>query len=191
MIPLQRAIDFQHVLWDDQLPRSLYIVDMTCGNGNDTLYVAQGALTGAHIYALDIQEQAILATKDKIRRGLERNDVSLSYHKSSHDEWLASGEAPTEIDLMVGNLGYLPKGDHSIMTNPCSTIKAIQLGMERLSQCGLITIVAYPGTEWGLLEMEALESFLRTIPQEKFQCSHWGPMNQKNQPPQLFIIRKR
>lgn len=97
----------------------------------------------------------------------------------------------SNIDLMIGNLGYLPNADHQIMTKSTSTIKAISKGLAKLSVNGLCTIVAYPGTETGRKEAEDLEYYIASINQKEYHCSTWRPLNQANQPPILYIIRRR
>ena len=52
MIPLHHSVEFQHHLWDDVLPQANIVVDLTCGNGHDTLYLLQHSHSKAKIYAI-------------------------------------------------------------------------------------------------------------------------------------------
>ena len=36
---LNRAVAYQHLLWKEQLKTAKVVVDATCGNGNDSLYL--------------------------------------------------------------------------------------------------------------------------------------------------------
>lgn len=54
MIPLHHSVEFQHHLWDDVLPQANTVVDLTCGNGHDTLYLLQHSHSKAKIYAIDV-----------------------------------------------------------------------------------------------------------------------------------------
>lgn len=92
---------------------------------------------------------------------------------------------------MIFNLGYLPGSDHHIITKPYQTIDAIKEGLKNLSKSGIITIISYPGTTEGLEEMQILKSFLSDLEQKLYNVCHWQPMNQINNPPELFILQKR
>lgn len=56
------ALRFSHQLVKEILQPGDYAVDATMGNGNDTLFLAQLVETGK-VYAFDIQEAAVIATK--------------------------------------------------------------------------------------------------------------------------------
>lgn len=190
MIPLHHSVKFQHHIWLDVLPTARTIVDMTCGNGHDTAYLLSHCRENSHIYAIDIQEEALRRTKEKLLKELPQAIKQVDFILGSHDRVLETLPVST-IDVMVGNLGYLPNTDHDIMTQSISTIRAVSKGLARLSVNGLCTIVAYPGTEAGRREAEDLEEYIASINQKEFHCSTWRPLNQANHPPILYIIRRR
>lgn len=192
MINLNHAVKFQHIFWQDQLAHATTIVDATLGNGQDFLYLAEQAKSGAHLWGLDIQPLAIDKSKALLSERLQRVDVSVDLLLGSHDELLTSIQFPSSgIDLLIFNLGYLPGGNHSVMTRSDTTIKAIKAGLEHLNVNGLITLVAYPGTVAGEGECEEVKQFLSTLPQRRYDVSTWAPVNQINNPPVLFIIKGR
>ena len=49
------------------------------------------------------------------------------------------------IDAAIFNLGYLPKGDKSVVTKPQTTIAAIEDIFQILSKEGIIVLVIYHG----------------------------------------------
>ena len=65
MIPLHHSVEFQHHLWLDALVTARTIVDITCGNGHDTVYLLSHCHENSHVYAIDIQEVALTRTKRK------------------------------------------------------------------------------------------------------------------------------
>ena len=77
------------------------------------------------------------------------------------------------------------------MTKPDLTIGALKAVLPKLSKQGVVTLVAYPGTAQGLAEKEALEEFLVSLSQKEYNCCHWTPLNQINQPPLIYMIQKR
>ena len=190
MIPLHHSVEFQHHLWLDALESAKTIVDITCGNGHDTIYLLSHCHENSHVYAIDIQEVAITRPKEKIVKELPQAMKQVDFILGSHDRVIETLPV-SNIDLMIGNLGYLPNADHQIMTKSTSTIKAISKGLAKLSVNGLCTIVAYPGTETGRKEAEDLEYYIASINQKEYHCSTWRPLNQANQPPILYIIRRR
>lgn len=189
MDTFNNSIKFQRLCWNYTLKHAKIIVDATCGNGYDTKYLYQHARDGASIYAIDIQEEAISATKKQIAT-LPNRKISVAYFHGGHESILSYG-IPTPYDMVVFNLGYLPRFNHDIMTTPHTTIAAIKACMMHLAVGGMITVVAYPGTIRGAEEKEEIASFLRGVNQESFSVSHWLPMNQKNHPSELFIITRR
>lgn len=182
---LNKAVSYQHLVWQEQLKDANVIVDATCGNGNDTLYLLEHSKVGAHIYAIDIQEEAIKNTKKRLGYKSDR----VHFIQGSHDTVLGSIEE--DFDLVVFNLGYLPGEDHRCMTSGDTTVRAIKTVCSKMSVGGIITVIAYPGTAQGMEEKNILELFLQSIPQRKFHCWRTEPMNQVNEPPLLYVVQKR
>lgn len=184
MIP-QRALDVQHLWWDPVLQYAKVIVDATCGNGHDTLYLARHSLPQAKVYGLDIQEEALANTRE--RTATYEDKITLRH--ISHDIGIQEMQEP--IDLLVFNLGYLPGSDHTCMTVGSTTIQALTKGLERLAPQGYISIVAYPGTEQGKTEMQDILQWMKVLPQQQYITFRWEPLNQINNPPVLLGIMKR
>lgn len=191
MININNAVQFQHLIWDRSMKKAKVVVDATCGNGHDLLYLAKRAQKGCHLYGIDIQMKAIKSSKDLLQSNDIAPEVSLTFIHDSHDLALAHQLKDKVIDLMIFNLGYLPGSNHEIITKPHHTIDAIKEGLNKLSKSGIITIVAYPGTSEGMDEMKSLISYLSDLEQKLYNVCHWQPLNQVNNPPELFILQKR
>ena len=191
MININNAVQFQHLIWDRSMENAKVVVDATCGNGHDLLYLAKRAQKGCHLYGIDIQMKAIKSSKDLLQSNDIAPEVSLTFIHDSHDLALAHQLKDKVIDLMIFNLGYLPGSNHEIITKPHHTIDAIKEGLNKLSKSGVITIVAYPGTPEGMEEMKSLTSYLSNLEQKLYNVCHWQPLNQVNNPPELFILQKR
>ncbi len=189
MINYNSALHFQHIFWKEQLKESHVVVDATCGNGHDTAYLLEHSSDDVILYAIDIQEKPISMTKETVS-ALSCKGKQVYYCNGSHDIVIRDLQEKT-IDLVVFNLGYLPGASHTLMTHEKTTIGALNEAMKKLSPKGLITIVAYPGTEAGQIEMEAVSQFLQSMNQQEWDISCWSPLNQKKNPPALFIIKGR
>lgn len=110
-------------------------VDMTCGNGLDTLFLAD---ISNQVYAFDIQETAIKNTNDLLKK---YNIENVTVIKESHE--MFDKYVKKNIDLVIYNLGYLPKGDKSIKTDASLVLASLKKALDKLNQFGLIVIVIY------------------------------------------------
>ena len=188
MYPFRNAVTVSHMLLEPYAQKARVLVDMTCGNGHDTAFLARLMPDDAVLYAFDIQSCAVERTAQRLREeGLAEKDVRCRC--GSHDHLLS--EIQSDIDVMVFNLGYLPSGDHKIHTNYEITLKAVKIGLNKIAINGIIMLAAYPGTEAGAREDQALHSFLQTVPQQDFHVSSWQPVNEVHCPPLLYIVQKR
>ena len=74
------------------------------------------------------------------------------------------------------NLGFLPGGERSIITQPATTVAALQAAVNVLKPKGLISMLCYLGHSGGMEEYEAVRQFaLQTHPGEVYvveQRSH-------------------
>lgn len=188
ILPLKNAVNMAHVVLKPFLTKARVIVDMTCGNGHDTVYLASGMSDRAVLYAFDIQPCAIENTQIAVAAAhLEKKNII--YKLGSHDDLL--NEIAKPIDIAVFNLGYLPSGNHELHTNTETTLKACKICLNKIAINGIIIIVSYPGTEAGAEECCRLQEFLQEVPQQVFHVSQWQPLNQVNDPPVLYIVQKR
>ncbi|WP_414055256.1 class I SAM-dependent methyltransferase [Macrococcus equi] len=160
------------------------VIDATCGNGNDTLFLAQTLNHTGHIHAFDIQAQAINNTQEKTS-----DFQNISYHHLGHEKVLDVVNA--QVSLAIFNLGYLPKGDKSIVTLPETTIQAIENIFSILEVEGLIILVIYPGHAEGKIEKDAVLNYLAHIDQNIAHIFKYEFINQKNNPPFVIGIEKR
>ncbi|KAA1038388.1 tRNA (mnm(5)s(2)U34)-methyltransferase [Macrococcus equipercicus] len=181
---LKGILPFSKLLIDQFVTDTDIVVDATCGNGNDTLYLAERVPHG-HVYAFDIQETAIQNTKQQTA---DHANITFIHDGHQHvDQYLPD----RDISCAIFNLGYLPKGDKSIVTLPETTITAVQKLFARLKSGGVIILVIYPGHAEGQIEKEAVLDFLQTYDQETAHILKYEFINQRNQPPFICAIEKR
>ena len=131
-----------------------YVVDMTVGNGNDTLFLAN---ISKKVFGFDIQDIAIKNTT----KLLEENNVdNYELFNISHDKiYIVLNKYKNNIKLILFNLGYLPCGDKFITTNHETTLNAIKSRLDMLKNDGLILVVFYPHPE-GKLEAKVVLDYL-------------------------------
>ena len=164
-------------------------IDATAGNGHDTLFLAQHIDSTSKILSFDIQETAILQT----RQLLQNNDLEekVTCILDSHAQILNYLEEEDFVRLAIFNLGYLPGSDKKIITIPSSTQGAIQILLERLEKNGKIIIVSYYGHDGGLDEKNSVEGLISTLPQKEWSVLKYQFINQINCPPICYVIEKK
>ena len=140
---------------NENINKNDIVVDMTIGNGHDTLFLAG---ISKKVFGFDIQSIAV----DNTIKLLDKNNVynyelfCVSHDKINEVLW----EYKHNIKLILFNLGYLPCGDKSITTNHESTLKAVINSLDMLDNNGLILIVFYPHPE-GKLEAQVVLDYLK------------------------------
>ena len=158
-------------------------VDATCGNGHDTLFLCQQGFQ--QVFGFDIQAQAISASKER----LENQDLSARLIHSGHekmDEYIEG-----KIDCVLFNFGYLPKADKSLTTNTATSLKAISIATEKLSDSGLISLMCYPGHPEGAQETAAIKEWLTNLDKHVWQVDTHLSKSPKASAPILFLITKQ
>lgn len=167
-------------------------VDATMGNGHDTLFLARLVGDGGKVHAFDIQAEAAASTRRRLADAAippERCEL----HLADHAQLLAvlPPETIGQIAAVLFNLGYLPGGDHRVITSPASTVAALDAALTALRPGGVLTAVVYPGHEGGAAEAAAVDGWAAALPQERFQALRYQFLNQRNRPPYVVAVAKR
>lgn len=191
MQKLSNSIQLVHCLLKDRLNKAKIIVDATAGNGNDTLFLAQNAVSDAQIYAFDIQKEAIENTRFLLtnnENSIHLPLTNISFIHDSHEN--INNYIQTEIDIAIFNLGYLPGGDHKFTTKEDITLRTIDKILSKLSINGYLAIVMYPGHEEGLKEYQSIELLVKDLPKKSFTVGWYKMINHNFNAPALCWIEK-
>lgn len=162
------------------------VVDATVGNGHDTLLLAQLVGQEGKVYGFDIQEDAINNASQKIIENNLTKRVCLI--KDSHeniDQYIKE-----KVDLIIFNLGYLPGGDHCIVTKAESTLTAIEKSLHLLKENGLLLVITYIGHNEGKTEDKLIKKYFSELNQKKYNVLKFEFINQINYPPILYCVEK-
>lgn len=155
------------------------IIDMTLGNGFDTLFISSLA---KKVYSFDIQLEAINSSKTI----LEKIDNVTLIH-DSHVNILSYVES---FKGAIYNLGYLPKGDKKITTNAKSTIQSLQTVLNNINPDGFVLMTVYRGHEEGFYEHKELSNYLKTLQTNQYQIITFNLFNDKDTNPYVIYIKK-
>ena len=177
------------------------VVDATCGNGHDTLALAE--MTPARLYAFDIQEQAVRATAELLQsHGYSKSiangritvccraheQMGTVVHRSDGTD---PGDGGAPVRAVIFNLGYLPGGDKEQTTCVDSTLAAVRAAMELLAPDGVICITMYSGHPEGKREKTALLEFASALDAGKWHTAYISMPNQKHDPPEILLLTRK
>jgi 16S rRNA G1207 methylase RsmC len=185
----QSHLDLSQNFWKKLVQPGDSVIDATCGNGHDSLTLAELALTplAGALYVFDIQKQALESTKIKLQENLDSERFKrITFYEACHSK-IAEIIPKETIKLIVYNLGYLPGGDKSLTTSCETTLKSIQGGLELLQKNGAISITCYPGHPEGAKEEKLLIEFCQSLDPARFNVSFHRFINRKTAPSLLFL----
>ena len=166
------------------------LLDATAGNGQDTLFLAR-TFGPQRVLAVDLQQQAI-----------EKTGVLLAQHGIA-GVGLVCGDHAQELERLVEqsvdagmgdfgavmfNLGYLPGGDHTLVTRADTTIRALTAARSLLRAGGVLTVLCYRGHDGGMEEYAAVYEDSRQQQQCVVDVIETGTGN--STAPVLFVYRK-
>ncbi len=177
---MDKIIEFAHKLLQRKLKKTDIAIDMTLGNGYDSLFLASLV---EKVYAFDIQEQAIIQAKQILK-----NVDNVIYIQDGHEN--VDQYVSQKVQGIIFNLGYLPKGSKEICTTTQTTLPALKKAMQLLDVGGICVLVFYPGHKEGKIEAQEGCQYLQTMDQKEFDIIKYEFINQINMPPFLVAIER-
>ena len=185
-------VNAAHNIIRDVLHSGDIAIDATVGNGHDTLFLVEQVSPSGRVFGFDIQQAAIDSTRIKAGAYCRMLPECLTLIQASHADM--GEKIPLQyhgkISVCMFNLGYLPGGDKSIITQTDSTLAAINIASRLLSGNGIITILAYPGHQGGDLETDQVKNWCEQLDKDQFKISIVYSSENKESAPRLFVIRK-
>lgn len=177
---MKKIVEIAHDYLNEIMNEKSVGIDFTCGQGNDTLFMAQHC---DKVYAYDIQLDAINQTKEL----LEKNGITnVCLKHKSHELF---DEDIKCFDCGIFNLGYLPHGDTAITTIGEVVVSTLGKTLSLLSNGGRIVLVLYPGFEEGKEESRIVENYCESLPSKKYDVGKFIMMNRKSCP-YIIIVDK-
>ena len=182
---LMQGVEFSHWIIDNYLDEYNVLVDATCGNGYDTLFLSSKISKKGKLYAFDIQKSAIESTKSKFKE----KKINIDFINDGHEN--LDKYINEDINCIIYNLGYLPGSNKKVVTKKETTIKSLKIALELLANNGLIVLVIYSEHEGGRTEKNAVLEFSSNLDYKKYNVLHYNFINQKMNPPEVVVINKR
>lgn len=162
-------------------------IDATMGNGHDTQWLCELAGENGHVYAFDVQPEAVERTRERLSEAglLSRATLMCIGHEHMAEE------VHEVADVIVFNLGWLPGAEHGVTTQVSTTLMAVNAALDVLREDGLMTVCIYPGHEEGTRELHALKEWAASLDEKRYDALIKCYLNQSNDPPQMLAIRKK
>ncbi len=197
---LSRIIPWSHELLAEVVSPGDLAVDLTAGRGQDTLALWQMVGDQGQVLAFDIQKGALMQTQQRLQaagarvRMLDQGGMPAMAQSGvdliacCHSRYAeVSAGTPTAI---IANLGYLPGGNQQLITQPETTLMALQQALVSLAHGGRMAVVVYPGHAGGAAEAALVTHFFTDLGSNSYDVLHLSLSNRK-QAPALFIAEKR
>ena len=141
---LSRTTELAKAICEKYAGKEKIAVDATCGNGHDTLWLAERF---GRVYAFDVQAKAAEATRQLVENSGFDNVTVINDSHEKMAEYVHE-----KVKLVMFNLGYLPGGDKNIVTERGTTLKAVESSLGLLEKDCLLFITRCPGHPQGALE---------------------------------------
>lgn len=186
-IPLLRGpVPLLHLLIRNFVGAGDTAVDATCGNGHDTLALAELTGQSGHVWGFDIQLAALAETGRRLSEAGLADRVTLV--QTGHEEMGLHVNGPVRAVLF--NLGYLPGSDRSIITRPETTGIALQQSLKLLAPGGIVLVAIYPGHGGGASERRVVDGWAAALEPQKYHSWRLGQMNVISDAPYCIFIQK-
>jgi 16S rRNA C1402 N4-methylase RsmH len=185
---LSNALRFSHTLLKELVQPGNVVVDATMGNGNDTLLLAELVGKTGHVYAFDVQQQALDHTKARLVDSQLESRATLI--KAGHEHFDDYFPSKKMLTAAIFNLGYLPQSDELVKTLPETTEAALMQMLQKLAPRGRIIVVSYHGHPGGESELSAVQHFCQQLPEDQFSVINYQFVNYNEPLPILFCIEK-
>ena len=184
---LRGAVTLSHFYLRQRVRPGDLVLDATCGNGLDTLLLAELVGEGGRVWAFDLQPRAIVATRELLEGQGRLGSVELI--EASHQRL---GEfVPAGLAAAVFNLGYLPGGGaNTFITSPGSTVSALEQAAQLLKPGGIITVSLYTGHEGGPEEALAVEVWGAALAPKQFNVWSSRQLNRPGVAPYLVLVER-
>ncbi len=163
-----------------------HVIDATMGGGGDTQALCEMVGADGHVYAFDIQPDAVERTRTRLIQAnfIERAELICASHARMAEF------VHEEVDAVVFNLGWLPGGDKSVTTLTDTTLIAVNAALSLLKRGGVMTICAYPGHSEGARERDALIDWAEMLDGRCYQAMMRRYLNQPENTPLMIAVER-
>ncbi|MDO4356794.1 MAG: class I SAM-dependent methyltransferase [Clostridia bacterium] len=186
-VDLKSARHWAREIIEEAIPEGGTAIDATMGNGHDTLWLCQMVGERGHVYAFDVQPEALESTRARLAQA--DMDARAELILDGHQHMAEHVRQP--VDAILFNLGWLPGVAHAVTTRTETTLAAVNAALTLLRPGGAMTICVYPGHEEGKREREALLDWAAGLDSERYDACVKAYLNIRNDPPVMIAVAAR
>ena len=160
-------------------------LDATAGNGHDVVFLAEQVGIDGWVWAFDVQQAAIAATRRRLEEAGLVGRVRLAHDSHANIGAHLPEDARGRLAAVMFNLGYLPGSDRGLVTDADTTLAALEAALALLRPGGLVSLLVYRGHSGGREEWLAIQQWLSRSP-----ASHefFGDTDPESDSPILVLI---
>lgn len=184
---IRQLTAFTKNIWGLYLTEGMHVLDATLGNGEDAAFICEKIGKDGTLEGIDIQEDAVNQSKVKLDQ-LKYNNYHLTLGNHKYIDKIYEGK---RFDLIVYNLGYLPKANKTCTTLLDSTAESIQKALNLIAVGGILSITTYRGHDEGVKEYQWLSRFVKQLNVKKYHVMKLEYMNQGEQTPSVMLIERK
>ncbi len=162
------------------------VIDATCGNGHDTIFLSNLVGEKGLVLAFDLQKEAINSTKSAL---LKHNISNTKLFHDGHEN-ISAYINDMEISAAVFNLGFLPRSDKKIITKKETSLKACEQILKNLKLNGVLSIHCYSGHTGGDEEASAIYEFAKQLSNRYYYVVNIEQLNKDKNKENLILIIK-
>ncbi len=162
------------------------VIDATCGNGGDTLVMAELVGSRGKVWSFDIENEAL--SRAKVRLTEAGYNSWVEFVEAGHES--LAGYVSEPVRAVVFNLGYLPGSSKETVTRPETTLAALEHASRLLIPGGIILVVVYTGHPGGAEEGCVVEEWAMGLPSNDFNVWCNRMLNRQKHAPYLLLIEK-
>lgn len=200
MPALTLLVPWSHNLITEILRPGDTVVDLTAGQGRDTMVLAVAVGLAGRVIAFDVQRKALEQAAGTLRAagfpvtnwalGSEvPPDQGIYLVHACHSALAAFVTTP--IRAAIANLGYLPGSDPALTTRPETTCNSLRAVCDLLLPGGRLVVTVNPGHPGGDIEAAAVDRLLSTLPAEQWGVLRLSVANVAGAPYLLVAERTR
>lgn len=189
---LPSIVELAEILHTRVLKPGDCVIDATVGRGRDTLWLAKRVGLAGKVIGFDNQIEAIEHTRELLTASDRHECVTLIHagHETLLQQLVDLKIAPP-IHSVIFNLGYLPNGDKTQITQAQTSISAMSQGLGLLAPGGLLTVAVYPGHPGGEEEAAAVLEWVETLDPRKFEIATYTPLKTARPAPWLLAVSRK
>ncbi len=186
MLRIRKITELAHLYLRLNINEGDRVIDATAGNGVDTLFLAGLVGKSGHVYAFDIQSEALAITQHKlIENGIGDRVTLICDGHEKLDLYVKD-----QLAAVIYNLGFLPGGNRDKTTKSETTLTSLSKALSLLKNGGLAVLVLYPGHGEGKTEKNQLLKYCRKLSPRAYNVLYLSLINQPNEPPELVVIQR-